>query len=819
MKQFRLPSLLGQYRLAFLWALALSFSLSSFANAQSLSVRGIIQDATGPLPIATVMLKTAADSTLVKAGVTDNSGVFTLSSIPKGQYRLFVNFVGMEPYTSEVLELDKISLTLPPITLKEASETLEEVTVVAEKPIIEVQADKTVFNVEGTISATGSNGMELLRKAPGVIIDNNNNIILEGKTGVQIFVNGKPSPLQGDDLQNFLRSLQADDIEAIEIITQPSSKYDAAGTAGIINIKLKKDKGLGTNGSIALGYAQGKNSRYNGSVSLNNRSKYVNLFGSYSLNTGKNWNETNLDREQNGERFNSQSETVSDNLGQNFRFGADFYPNSKHTIGILARGNIYDYEYLTTTTTPISAIGENDVNEVLQANNQAEGDNLNILGNLNYRFADTLGHEFGIDVDYGVYQRDEANFQPNLYTDEQGNPILTQDYYMVTPTNIDIFSAKVDYSQKALGGKLGIGAKYSKVATDNTFEFFDVFGEARVLNEDRSNTFDYTEEIQAAYVNYNTRFGKKFNLQAGLRVERTLSEGILTSNQDLDNENVTRDYTNVFPSGGLTYTPNQSHSLALTYSKRIERPNYRSLNPFENQLDELSIRRGNPFLQPQYTDNIKLSHTYKYRFTTSVSYSYVSGFFAQVTEQNGERGSAISEQNIADQETWNLGFSAPFGLAKWWEVYLSANVFHNSYKANSNDDFKPIEQATFNLYAQNTFSLPRGVKFEVSGWFNSPSVWGGTYVTKSQGSLNLAVQKKFMEDRLTVRVSANDILYTAPWKADMEFGGLRIRGNGAWESQQVRVNLSYNFGSKEIKGARRRRTATEGEEGNRLGGD
>ncbi|MEM9930319.1 MAG: outer membrane beta-barrel family protein, partial [Bacteroidota bacterium] len=257
-------------------------------------------------------------------------------------------------------------------------------------------------------------------------------------------------------------------------------------------------------------------------------------------------------------------------------------------------------------------------------------------------------------------------------------------------------------------------------------------------------------------------------------------------------------------------------SWALNYSRRIARPNYNSLNPFESQIDELSFQKGNPFLQPQYTDNIKLSHTYKYRLTTSIGYSYISDFFAQITDTLGTDRNFLITRNIANQEVWNLSVSYPFTAAKWWSVYLSLNGYHSSYEGQD-DKFVAIDQTTFSFYAQNTFTLPRGFRFEVSGWFSSPSVWGGTYITNSMGSLDLGLQKKFLDDKLSVRLSANDVLFTSRWFADMQFGDLFIDGTGGWESRRVQLNFSYNFGNQEVKNARRRKTGLEDEDG-RVGG-
>lgn len=783
--------------------------------AQSASIRGKVLSAEGVLDYATIIVHASADSSIVKVGATNEAGQYRIPGLSPGTYFIEVSYVGLNAEQTTLFTLGNSNLELETITLQAQSAEIASVEVIAKRPMIEVLADKTVFNVENTLNATGTDGFELLRKAPGVIVDNNNNIIVDGKTGVQIFINGKPSILAGDDLVNYLRSLQSSDIAALEIITQPSSKYDAAGNAGIINIRLKKDKRLGTNGSLNAGYAYGQNSRYNASLSLNKRTKSSNLYGNYSGSTGTSFSFINLDRTQFGVRYDSESETLADNTAHNFKVGYDWFPDTKHTFGVLIDANLFNNAGEGFTNTPIIPLNTGNLSQTLVSNSNTLGDNQNLNGNLNYRFQDTLGHELTFDLDYGIYSRDQTNFQPNRYLDgSSGRILFERNYRMITPTNIDIFSAKIDYSQDALGGKLALGARVSLVETDNDFRFFNVVDGSDFFDDTRSNRFLYTEQINAAYVNYNRKW-EKWNIQLGLRAEQTISEGDLISAQSNPEDKVRRNYLNFFPSGGLTYTPSYTSSWALTYSRRIQRPTYQSLNPFESQIDELSFSRGNPFLQPQYTDNLKLSHTYKYRLNTSISYSKINDFFAQVTETLGEDRNFLMTRNIANQEIWNLGISYPFEVKKWWNVYLSLNAFHASYQG-SDANFVAVDQSTLSFYGQNSFKLPAGFSFEVSGWYSSPSVWGGTYLTKSMGSLDAAIQKKLMDDQLSIRVSMSDILFTSPWEADMRFGDLYIAGTGGWESRQVRVNLSYTFGNQNVKKARNRKTGSEDEK-SRLG--
>lgn len=802
-------------KLVFIFSLFLS--IISFGQ-ETFRIKGFISSSDGVVPFVSVVVKNSSDSTIAKVGVSDTTGIYTVSGLQNGNYFVTYKMVGYLDQVSESFEIKGKDVDLGETNLSADGE-LETVVVTQIRPIVEIRPDKTVFNVDNTINATGSNGFDLLRKAPGVIIDNSNNIIVEGKSGVQIYIDNKPSVLAGDDLINFLRTLQAADIDNIEIITQPSSKYDAAGNAGIINIVLKRDKNLGTNGTITAGYEYGRNHHGNSSISLNHRRKKSNVYASYSNSFGKNWSFFDFERTQFGYLYDSESTNNNYSGAHNGKIGADFYINKKHTIGVLATGNFFDSKTDGATETFIIPTNTGIPEQQLIAANTGTGTNWQAAGNINYRFADTSGHELTIDADYAKYDRDASNYQPNLYIDPaNADTLFENNYRMITPTAIQIMSAKLDYAQNLWGGKVSVGAKTSIVETDNTFAFYDVQDGVETINDSRSNQFIYSENINAAYVNYAKKIGRKWNTQVGLRLEHTNSIGELISTQSSDEDYVERNYVNLFPSAGLTYTPNYTHMWSLNFSKRIQRPNYQSLNPFVNQSTELSFMKGNPFLQPQYAYNTKISHTYKYRFTTSLSYSYVEDFFARITDTLGLQQSFITTLNVANQSTINLGLSLPFSIKKWWSVYLSVNGFHQSYFGNDNDKFNPIDQTTVSVYAQNSFLVKGGWKFEISGWFSSPSIWGGTYRTKSMGAFNLALEKKMLKDRLTFRLSGNDIFFTSFWVADMEYGELAILGSGGYESQRVALSLSYNFGNREAKGPRERKTSLEDEK-NRTGGE
>ncbi|OJJ14455.1 TonB-dependent receptor [marine bacterium AO1-C] len=791
-----------------------SFLLSNQVIAQA-DVTGTIKSKDGePVLAAVVALLQSPSNKFVKAAVTRDDGTFIIKLVKAGNYKVKVSVMGYKDLVSKPFTVGTSNVTVPNLTLDTQIEKLKEVTVRAEKPMVQVLADKTVFNVSNTVNAAGNSGFELLRKAPGVTIDNNDNVIVEGKSGVLFYINGKPSVLRGQDMVNYLKTLQSSDIESIEIITQPSSKYDAEGNAGIVNIKLKRDKSLGTNGSLLLGATAGVYERYNSSISFNTRGKKTSFYGNYSNRIGRNFNFINLYRSQNNNVFDARTRSVRDNNSHNLRLGFDYYINKQHSIGIIATGNFNDNFENSDTRTPIIPAGSTSPVQVLVAESDGHNTTLNSYGNINYRFDNGKGKTLNVDLDYGRYTSDRTNLQPNRYFNGTETQVVSEVVnFFDTPVNIDIASGRIDYTQGFLKGVLGIGTKYSLVSTSNNFQFYDRLNGVDVLNTANSNEFFYDEQIIAAYFNYNRRW-KAISLQFGLRVENTQSDGRLESSQANVNDQVTRNYTNLFPSAGLTYKLNRKNSFALNYSRRIRRPNYQTLNPFEYKLDELSFRKGNPFLQPQYTDNIKISHTYKYTLTTSLGYSFISDFSAQVTETfgPGDNRNFINTRNVANQRIINLGVSYPAKLTKWWSIYFSLNAFYSDFEA-TNPVFIGISQETVNFYAQNTFKLPGGLTAQVSGWFNSPSLWGGTYRVRSLGSLNLAFQKRLMNNKLTARLAFNDILYSSPWNADTRFPDLTIQGSGGWDSRNVAFTLSYNFGRKEIKRARKRKTGIENEKG------
>ncbi|HEX8315948.1 MAG TPA: carboxypeptidase regulatory-like domain-containing protein, partial [Flavisolibacter sp.] len=446
----------------------LSFSL------QAQTITGNVKSNKGiAIAGATVSLLKAADSSIVKLQVSKEDGAFTFAIPDSVHYLITASSVG---YSTAYFKLSQSGFPVV-LLLQEAPAQMASVVVTAKKPLVQVKGDRTILNVEGTINATGNNVLELLRKSPSVTVNSEDRIGMNGKNSVQIFIDGKPTPLAGADLAAYLKSIQSSEVEAIELVTHPSAKYEAAGNAGIINIRLKKNKSLGTNGSLAAGYNQGVYGKYNSGLSFNHLTAKVNLFGGVTYNDATTQKKINMHRQQTDSAFYQTGTMKEASKTFNFKAGTDYFINTQNTVGLLVNGNFGNSVLANNSFTSISAVHANP-SRLLKADNRFRSDRDHLDLNLNYLYAGKEGRTFSFNADYGYYNMTGVQFQPNAYYNGTGQTLLnTITYEMVTPTTIDIYSAKADYEQGFAKGKLGVGVKSSFVATDNDFQHY-TFGQS-----------------------------------------------------------------------------------------------------------------------------------------------------------------------------------------------------------------------------------------------------------------------------------------------------------------------------------------------------
>ena len=789
---------------------AIFISWTAYAQETG-SISGVVREPNGPGVAFATLVLLDQDSAMAKAGFTEDDGVFAFEGIAPGQYRLQIRSIQYKTYTSSLFNVEAgKNKAMPVIEIVADVQKLAEVEVTATKPLVEVMPDKMVFNVESSVNASGNDGMELLRKAPGVMVDNNDNILLQGKNGTRIYIDGKPSQLRGEDLVAMLRSMQSDDIEAIEIITSPGARYDADGNAGIINIRLKRDKNLGSNATVNTNYAVGNEDRISSGISFNNRSKKANLFGSYNFYDNTGFNDINIDKIFSDVFLDQSSLIVWNNVGHNFRVGSDLYLNKQHTVGVLVNGNISENNVDNTSRTPIIDNSTNTVLEILDASSDQNDVTDNVSANLNYQWNSPKLGKLNVDLDYGYFWKDLAIVQPNTYLSPDGESVSAQrNFANDQTTQIDLYTAKADYEKQIGQGTFSAGLKYAAVKTENQFEFFSLDGDVRTLDTDRSNDFTYDERVAAFYTSYSGKINDKASFNLGMRIENTNSDGKLTSTQSSENDRVKRSYTDFFPTAGITYQPNKNHSLALNYGRRIDRPNYRNLNPFEFKLDELTFERGNPFLNPQYTNNVQVTHTFKQKLTTQLGYSITNDFFAQLIDTTDTRGTILQQENLAKTTNLNLNVSYPAQITQWWNVFTNLSVYRSLFEVNQERAQTTIDVVTYNLYVQNNFVLPKGIKIELSGWYNSPSVWDGTFETEDMWSVDFGIKKNVLNDRATLRMGVSDLFLSRVWSGRSDVRGVVLKASGRNDTRRFRVGFNYRLGNQQVKSSRKRKTGLD----------
>ncbi len=793
--------------------LTILFSIQQNSFSKSDNIRGsVIDQQQKPVEFANVVLLNKEDSSLVKAALTDETGNFIFEGIPQGQYVLLIAQIGFEKYEAPIAYNSEL-LELPAIKLEGTTVALKEARIEAVRPLIEHRVDRTVLNVENSIVNTGSTLLEILKRSPGVSVDNDGNISLKGKQGVMIMIDGKPTYLSASDLTNMLRQMRSEELSQIEIITNPSAKYDAAGNSGIINIVLKKKQNLGFNGSVHSSYGQGVYPDFSSGINLNYRNEKFNAFGSYNFWRGFYFEDNHLVRKFKEEEYTSTLDQntfdKAKNDNHNSRVGMDYYLNDRNTIGFLVKGSLSTNDDKTTSTTEVynqNAYPDSGYTTI----NKSDSKWSNYTANLNYRLVlDTVGSELTADVDFARYDN-----QSNFYfeTDHFSNDPTYVPYKVLEknhqPANITIQAAKIDWNHP-LNKKMKVegGGKTSFVTTDNDVKYYNIVEGEEVLDPGKSNHFNYTENINALYINWSGEFGK-VGLQTGLRGEQTIAKG----EQMTTAEDFKRDYLQLFPSAFVSYKITEKHQLGVTYSRRIDRPAYQDLNPFRYFLDPQTFQEGNPNLQPQLTNSFEFSHTFMGAITTAINYSHTNNAMTKVTKQiDSTRTTYVTTENFDSHDNFGFSLSIPYEISKWWLTSNNFNVFNNRFQGEVAGGAIDQQLTTFMFNTNNSFKLPKGWSVEVSGYYNSEMVWG-TFLLAPQYSVGAGVGKSFLHERLRLKVDLNDIFWTERTNATMKYNNVDATFKQINDTRFFRIHLSYNFGKQTVEQARRRRGGAEDEQ-------
>ncbi len=776
----------------------------------------ILDEQNKPMDFVTVGLFKASDSSLIKTALTTTDGKFEFTNINMGSYYVKANLMGYTNFKSKpfVLTENNLNLALEDIQLKADRKTLNTVSVTGTKPLIERKTDKLVMNVENSSIAIGSSALEVLQKAPGVTVDQNDNISMQGKQGVMVMIDGKQTYMSNADVANMLRNMQSSQLETIELITNPSSKFPAAGNSGIINIKTKKNKNAGTNGSLTAAAGYGKNFRGNAGINLNHRTNQLNVFGNY--NYGRNGRDSfiGIDRISNGSPdtyFSQVGDSYRKNENNNFKAGIDFFIDKKNTIGLLVNGYLNNGNEFTANQTKIGS-SFSKIDSSLNSKSLIRNKYNNLSYNLNYKsILDTAGSEISADLDYSKYSgKDGANYE-NFLLYANGTPIRPIDYTRnETPTKIDIKAFKVDYNvslSKSI--KLEAGIKSSWVKTDNDLRAEQFVANAWQNDVRRSNQFVYDENVNAVYGNLNKQF-KNTSIQLGLRVEQTNSKGnLITTNNVIE-----RSYWDFFPTFFLQQTLSKNNQVGFSYSRRIDRPSYDALNPFVYYLDQYTYNLGNPFLNPQYTNNFEVTYTLMQKYNLSINYSVTNDAITDVLLPDASQKALYqTNANIAKNISYGANLNIPTKVAKWWDMNNNLNVFHLSFEApNLAGQSLSTGKTSFQFKMQNSFTIIPGLSAELSGNYESPLEYG-TLSIQSRYFIDAGISKSLFNKKASLKLAVSDVFNTNDSNLTSAYPGLKYDLYQKNESQVGRISFSYRFGKNEIKPARRRSTGTEAEQG------
>lgn len=773
-----------------LFIAGLLFSSSLFAQNQ---IKGtIVNQNNAPIDFAEIYLYDTNEQ-IIQHNFTNENGVFTLQDIEPNTYKLKVFNLNALQYDQTILvnqnqELDTIKIN--------TNSTLNEVVIQANSKSFERKVDRNIFNVANSVYASNNTATDLLKLTPGIKVEEEN-IALIGKGNARVMINDQMIQLTGEALLSYLKTISSENIQSIEVITAPPSKYDAEGNSGLINIVLKEARQNAWSNQINAGFR----GAHKGSWSLGNNFNYnknrVSILAGVSGVTGYRQTNENMQiiyPDQVWKTSNIGTKRTNSFAG-NLQF--ELKASDKTSLGIQYRGSTNTPNNKDKTHTDVNNLVDNlnkSINTIGKNKEDMNNQSLNI--HLIHKL-DTLGTKLNFDFDYFTYKNTKSRLFNTIEYDV--NNIINNEHKAQSfgLQNIENYSAKIDIDHPLKWFKFSYGAKASFITTDNKTSFFNHTSGTPIEDLKQRDNFEYKENTQAVYVNGSKNFGERWQAQVGLRLENTQTTGH-SKTYDIQDK---VDYTKLFPSVYLAYAMNEDNNFSLSYNRRIGRPSYWELNPFRWYINEYSYSEGNPKLEPTFVDNVETSYTFKNKLTMSIGYSITKNSYSQYAIIDPQTNvQQFVRENIYDLAIFNANISYSFNKWKWLQSQNTVSVFHNHTTLIKKVDLEIVNGWGAYFATNNTIYLNANKTFQaqIDFWYQ-PTCNYTMYNVKSTSSLTIGAKYAMLDKKLNLSLLVNDIFKSSTMNVTTSTNGINQHYNVDYDPRYINIGLSYTFGNSTIK--------------------
>ena len=783
------------------FTLALFLILQAISlQAQDIKLKGKVFDSNEnrPLEFANIALLNPTDSTLVTGGMTDLDGVFEFASKP-GSYIFRVGFIGYEDYFEKINLVNKNQVNFGTIQLQPDAQNLDEVVVEGVTSMFESDIDKRTYNVENSIVAQGQTAAQLLGTLPSIQVDDEGGITMRGSGNILIYINGRPSNLSGDDTESILSQFPANSIKSVELITNPSSRYDATGVGGIINIILKKNEKLGFNGQVDA--SVGTRDKYQAGLNLNYGTEKANYYFSYNWQDRYRWERgfgiRTTDLPDFSPTLSQDQDGFEDETTHLIRTGMDYSLSPNGTLGVYFQGN-FDNEVEEGTTTQENLSLTGSVDSTFIRSTVENSTSANYEGGVNYTLnLDTLGQRLYTSLSYSYDTREQVDFYDQIFLTNEGSTDptkrLTQTNLQPRTSNLYVFQA--DYEKPFLaGGKMEAGLKgtFGNWSRSQEFSQGDLSSDFELIPVDSLNdTFDFTENVYAAYLAYRHKI-KNFGYQLGLRGEYTETLGVT----EKTNERIPNNYFNLFPSAFLSYQLGTENELTVNYTRRISRPSIWDLSPIYRVRDQYNLSVGNPYLQPEFTDSYELGYMKgweRYLMNATLYHRYSTNIETRIIRLTSDNVAIQSRENADTRSSTGFELVNQIQVTSNFDATLTGNLFYSRVDGGNIEEGFTNENFSWTLNFLGNLLIPNWFNVQAQGNYRGPIVLPQGQI-EPQWSLNIGVRREVLDGKGTISLNVSDIFNTRNFRITTEDPRFTQYRKFQRESRIGTLSFTYRFG-------------------------